>query len=204
VNQNSSQRLILLLALAAAFGLGSTWWLHLGSDAGASLTAKEAMLAGLGSRIGATPGASAPGVSISTGALMATSLPDPAGMPHAFAEWQGRPLVINFWATWCDPCRAELPLLSAAAQRPELRGATVLGVALDEKASVQDFLKTHPLGFPVLIDADSVGQALVARLGDADGALPFTAIVDRHGVVVETRRGPWKAGEIEARLATLL
>ena len=79
----------------------------------------------------------------------------------------------------------------------------MIGIALDDADSVRTFLKAHPLGFPVLIDRDSVGTALAAQLGDAGGGLPFTAIVDRHGKLVETREGVWKPGELEIRLARL-
>ena len=203
MNSSSQFRLIVLLAIAAAFGLLSTWWLHQAPGSG-PLSARDALQAGIGSRLPAHQGEPVPGVEISTGALMATSLPDPAGKPHTLGEWSGRPLVINFWATWCDPCRAELPLLTAAAQRPEFQSVTVVGIALDEAPAVREFLQGHALGFPVLVEADSIGQALAGRLGDGAGALPFTALVDRHGTVVETRLGPWKAGELEARLAELV
>ena len=192
-----------MLALAAAFGLSSTWWLHQ-TPTQLALTAQQGLQASQASpQLKAAGNTQAAGVSISTGALMAISLPGPDGKPHTLAEWQGRPLVINFWATWCDPCRAELPLLNAAAQNPALKGATVLGIALDEGKAVQAFLGSNPMSFPVLIDANSVGEGLAGRLGDSTGALPFTAILDRSGVVVETRLGPWKNGELEARLTQL-
>ena len=202
MNSSSQLRLVLLLALAAAFGLGSTWWLHHPPKDG-PLSAQQALQAGIGSRLPAHPGEGVPGVDISAGALLATSLPDPAGQAHSLGQWTGHPLVINFWATWCDPCRAELPLLTAAAQRPEFKDVAVLGIALDEAPAVREFLQSHALGFPVLVERDNVGQTLASRLGDQEGALPFTALVDRQGKVVETRLGPWKAGELEARLKLL-
>ncbi len=202
MNSSSQLRLIVLLTVAAAFGLASTWWLHQPPQ-DRVLSARDALQSGIGSRLPAHPGEAVPGVDISTGALLATSLPDPAGKAHTLGEWSGHPLVLNFWATWCDPCRAELPLLTAAAKRAESRDVAVIGIALDEAPAVREFLQSHALGFPVLVEADSIGQALAGRLGDSEGALPFTALVDRHGHVVETRLGPWKAGELEARLAQL-
>lgn len=202
MNSKRSYLQLGLLAVAATFGLASTWWLHQAPDA-TPLTARAAQQGGIGSRLPAHPGEPVPGVSISAGALMATSLPDPAGKSHALGEWEGHPMVINFWATWCDPCRAELPLLTAAIRQPAYKDVAMVGIALDDPAAVGDFLKSHPLGFPVLVESGSIGQALAGRLGDGEGALPFTALVDRHGNVVETRLGPWKEGEIETRLAQL-
>jgi thiol-disulfide isomerase/thioredoxin len=199
-SSTSPRRLLALFGIASAFGLASTWWLHHAPPGG---DAQQALQRGIGSRVPAHPGEPVPGVDISSGALLATSLPDIEGKAHSLGEWTGHPLVLNFWATWCDPCREELPLLTAAAQRPEFHEVTVVGIALDDVPAVRDFVHAHPLGFPVLVEDKSVGQELAGRLGDADGALPFTALVDRHGNVVETRLGPWKAGELEARLAAL-
>ena len=182
------QRLLILFLLASGIALGGSWWLaQAPAGAGAAAAAGGTLVAPL-----------------SPQALMAVRLPGPDGKSHTLAEWRGRPLVINFWATWCDPCRAELPLLSAAAARPEFQAATVIGIAIDDSASVQDFLKNHPLGYPVLVDTDSVGQTLASQLGNFDGALPFTALIDRQGTLVETRRGVWKAGELEQRLKRLI
>lgn len=151
----------------------------------------------------ADPFASGP-VSISTGALMALSLPGADGERHSFAEWQGKPLVINFWATWCLPCREELPLLRALSRDPRFAATTIVGVAIDDPAAVQTYLRQKPLGYPVLLEQGGVAEQLAARLGDPDGGLPFTALLNREGRVVETRLGPWHAGELETRLAQLL
>jgi thiol-disulfide isomerase/thioredoxin len=196
MNPGTSQtRLVILLACAAAFGLLSTWWLHQAPDAHGPTA-----LDGLLSSQSKTPHPA----TISQGALMAISLPDPSGKPHTFAEWQGRPLVINFWATWCLPCVEELPTLAKFSRQSKFADAAVIGIAMDAPKDVDAFLKSHTLPYTILQESQGIADDLSGRLGNPAGSLPFSAIVNRKGIVVETRLGPWKEGELESRIAPLL
>jgi peroxiredoxin len=196
MNSGSSQnRLVILLACAAAFGLISTWWLHQAPDASGP-TALEGLLSQ--NKTTTRP------ASISQGALMAISLPDHTGKTHTLAEWQGRPIVINFWATWCPPCVKELPILAKFAGQSHFSDVAVIGIAMDSPKEVQDFLKAHPLPYTVLQESQGIAENLGTRLGNPAGSLPFSAIINRRGVVVETRLGPWQEGELEAHVAPLL
>lgn len=195
MNSQSQLRLVILLACAAAFGLISTWWLHQAPDANGP-TALDGLLS---SKSNITHPAT-----ISQGALMATSLPDSAGKVHTLAEWQGRPMVINFWATWCLPCVEELPILVKFAGLPRFSDVAVIGIAMDSPKDVQAFLKTHPIPYTILQESQGIADNLGGRLGNPAGSLPFSAIVNRRGIVVETRLGAWKEGELEAHLAPLL
>jgi thiol-disulfide isomerase/thioredoxin len=190
----SQNQLIVLLACAAAFGLLSTWWLHQAPEAKGP-TALDGLLSQNKAFKPAT---------ISQGALMAISLPDSLGHTHTLAEWQGRPIVLNFWATWCLPCVEEIPTLAKFAGQKQFSDVAVIGIAMDSPKDVQSFLKTHHLPYSILQESGGVAENLGSRLGNPAGSLPFSAIINRRGVVVETRLGPWKEGELEAHIQPLL
>lgn len=189
-----------MTGFAVALGLGGSWWLRQPADPAGSAYQPRGSA---GSRVADHPGDPLPGIALSGSQLLALRLPDAEGKAHTLAEWSGRPLVINFWATWCNPCREELPLLTAAAQQPEYQGVTVVGIALDDATAVRDYLHAHALGYPVLVEDGSAGQEFAAKLGDNMGALPFTVLVDRQGRVVETRLGAWKDKELAVSLERL-
>jgi thiol-disulfide isomerase/thioredoxin len=114
--------------------------------------------------------------------------PRPEGGELVLADLRGRPLLINFWATWCPPCIRELPLLDqfARAQAPD--GWRVVGIAVDGPTPVREFLQRSPLGFPIGL-AGLDGTTLVRRLGNSAGGLPFSVGLDRAGRLRERRLG---------------
>lgn len=124
----------------------------------------------------------------------AFSLPDVNGRMHAVSEWDGRLLVINFWATWCQPCLAEIPMLMKLQHRYAARGMQLLGVAVDQPGPVRAFTKKVALDYPTLIGED-VSLQLMRAYGNDAGTLPFTAIVSRKGQLVYTHNGALSAEE---------
>lgn len=106
----------------------------------------------------------------------------PAGGVMAMAALQGRPVLLNFWATWCPPCVEELPLLDAFHKENAANGWQVLGIAVDQPASVQSFLVRQPLSFPVVL-AGSGGAALSKSFGNLTGGLPFSVLLGSDGSV---------------------
>lgn len=106
----------------------------------------------------------------------------PTGGVMAMAAMQGRPLLLNFWATWCPPCVEELPLLDTFYKENSGNGWQVLGIAVDQAASVQSFLVRQPLSFPVVL-AGSGGAALSKSLGNLAGGLPFSVLLGADGAV---------------------
>jgi thiol-disulfide isomerase/thioredoxin len=120
----------------------------------------------------------------------------PEGGELVLAELRGKPLLINFWATWCPPCVKELPELDRFA-RNHAQQLQVIGLAIDSLAPVQEFLKKLPLGFAVGL-AGSSGTELVRALGNRAAALPFTVLLDASGNVVQRKLGETHYDELVA------
>lgn len=114
--------------------------------------------------------------------------PRPEGGELRMAALHGRPLVLNFWATWCPPCVEELPELERFHRAWGSRGWQVAGLAVDAPSPVREFLARQPLSFPVGL-AGLEGSALSRTLGNERGALPFTAVFDRAGRIVRRKLG---------------
>jgi thiol-disulfide isomerase/thioredoxin len=111
------------------------------------------------------------------------SLQDLTGRSTPISAWRGKSLVINFWATWCAPCRREIPLLKSLAAEWAGRDLMVVGIAVDYRDKVQDFAGQFKIDYPVLIgDQDALDVA--AKFGMDSPAFPFTVFTDRRGEVV--------------------
>ena len=117
------------------------------------------------------------------------SLPDVDGRTRHVSEWQGKVLVINFWATWCPPCLEEIPMFNALQEELGERGLQFLGVAIDDVENVRAFAEEHAMRYPTLhgqLDAIDIGK----RYGNTLGALPYTIVVGRDGAIAHTHAGP--------------
>ena len=137
----------------------------------------------------------------SSAPLFAATLQDLDDKPAALANWKGKPLVVNFWARWCGPCRAEIPELIKARAKYKARGVEVLGLGLEDKAeAVREFAKAYEMDYPVLL-AKEQGIALMQALGNAKAGLPFTLAVDRRGNIVYKKLGGMSAADVDAAFA---
>ena len=112
----------------------------------------------------------------------------PDGKSVSMASLKGKPLLINFWATWCPPCVEELPLIDRFYQENSKMGWQVLGLAVDQRAAVNGFLGKMPLSFPVAL-AGLSGVDLSKSLGNLSGGLPFTVVVGSGGAVLHRKMG---------------
>jgi peroxiredoxin len=118
----------------------------------------------------------------------AFSLTDLEGNERAVGEWSGQVMLINFWATWCPPCRKEMPALAALNDALRGRGLRVIGVALDEAQAVRSFADERGIDYPLLIGGRDA-YTLLRAFGNARGTLPYTVVVDRSGTIRATHRG---------------
>lgn len=129
-------------------------------------------------------------------AIPAITLPGLDGIPRTLpAAWPGRPLLVNVWASWCGPCIEEMPELQRFATEQGGNGVQVVGIALDDAASVRAFLERVPVAYPILIDAPGPADAGV-RLGNPKGVLPYSVLISADGRLLKQRIGPFASGEI--------
>lgn len=126
----------------------------------------------------------------------------PTGAPLKTERFRGKPLLLNFWATWCPPCIAELPMLNAFFEAHQARGWQVLGLAVDQPAAVQKFLERSPVAFPIAM-AGAEGTELSRSLGNLVGGLPFTVVFGADGSVQQRKMGEIKPSDLEKWVAKL-
>ena len=116
------------------------------------------------------------------------SLPDLSGKQHSIKEWQGKVLVINFWATWCPPCLKEMPEFEAMQKEFSDKGLQFIGIALDDDEPVKEFIANKQITYPILLGQDQ-GTKQAHDMGNIVNTVPFTAIVDKKGTIVSRKMG---------------
>jgi thiol-disulfide isomerase/thioredoxin len=112
----------------------------------------------------------------------------PSAVRVAMASLRGRPLLVNFWATWCPPCIEELPLLDVFYREHQVKGWQVLGLAVDKPDAVREFMTKHPVSFPLAI-AGTDGIGLSKSLGNLGAGLPFSVVVGADGTLRTRKMG---------------
>lgn len=132
--------------------------------------------------------------------LLSERLTDVAGRPVQLSSWRGKPLVVNFWATWCPPCLKEMPIFAYLQKKyPEVQ---FVGIAADTEANVRDFLAKSDIPYPMLLAADG-GLGLMADLGNTRQGLPFTVSIDAAGRARHVHLGGLTQVEAETMIADL-
>ncbi|HEY5604620.1 MAG TPA: TlpA disulfide reductase family protein [Gammaproteobacteria bacterium] len=131
------------------------------------------------------------------------ALQDLDGNTHEFGEWNGKVRVLNFWATWCPPCRKETPLFVEMQEQLGSQGLQFIGIAIDEKHKVQDFMDTYGVNYPILIGTDDAIE-VAKQYGNRFGALPWTVVINREGTIVHVQGGEMTRQKAESIVQPLL
>jgi len=169
----------------------------------AGLFLAVAMLAGLAGYYFNRANLISPAAEGASQRLMSASLSDLSGKPQTLSQWRGKVLVVNFWATWCAPCRGEIPALMKAQKQYAPNGVQIVGIALDNAGKVRDYAKEIRIDYALLI-AEMETLDLIKDLGNRAGVLPFSVVLDRSGKLAHAHAGVLTEASLSAVLAPLL
>jgi thiol-disulfide isomerase/thioredoxin len=121
----------------------------------------------------------------------------PEGGELALQSMRGKPVLLNFWATWCAPCVEEMPMLDRFFRQNEANGVQVVGLAIDQPSAVRKFLQRTPVSYPIAL-AGLEGTDLIRALGNTAGGLPFTLALTADGMVAERKMGKLEQTDLDA------
>jgi peroxiredoxin len=130
-------------------------------------------------------------------------LSDINGVTHNSKEWNGKIVILNFWATWCPPCIKETPAFVELQEQYEQAGVQFVGVAIDKKDAVLEFMDTYGVNYPMLIGEDDAIK-ISKKFGNRYGALPYTVVINRQGQIHFVRRGEMTQEMAETNIKQLL
>ncbi|SDX51582.1 Peroxiredoxin [Collimonas sp. OK242] len=140
--------------------------------------------------------------SMATASLLAQEMPDASGKASALAQWKGKPLVVNFWATWCAPCVAEMPELNALQAEIAAKNIQIVGIGIDSADNIAKFAEKYKISYPLYV-AGAGATALLRQFGNQSGGLPFTVLIGRDGQVKKMYLGSLKFDELRQDLGLL-
>lgn len=138
-----------------------------------------------------------------SGAVFQASFKDLTEKNQALAQWLGKVMIVNFWATWCPPCLAEIPGFIRLQNQYGKQGVQFIGIAIDRQNKVKTYAAEAGMNYPVLL-GDLEGIDLARRTGNAQGGLPYTVIIDRSGNIVATHLGKLSHEKLEGMIKPLL
>lgn len=130
-------------------------------------------------------------------------LPDMQGKQRSLAEWQGKVLIVNFWATWCPPCLKEIPEFIALQNEYGDQGLQFVGIAIEDREPVAQFLQAREINYPILL-AEETGTSISVKLGNIIQAVPYSVIIDRAGNIVHGHPGELSGEKIVEVISPLL
>jgi peroxiredoxin len=135
-------------------------------------------------------------------ALMQVSMKDSAGQQRKMSEWQGKVLLLNFWATWCPPCVSEMPELVALQNEWAGKNLQVVGIGIDSPSNIREFAAKHQITYPLLLGGLE-GTELSRQFGNQSGGLPFTLLIAPDGSVRQAYMGRLNMEKVRADLTSL-
>ena len=165
--------------VSAAAGAGYHWWSRTGDPGG------EAAARAVSDRV------------------FAARFTDLQGGAPTLERWRGQVLVVNFWATWCAPCREEIPVFVRLQDRHGARGLQFIGVAFDQADNVARFAREFRINYPLMLGGIEIME-LMREAGNRAGVLPYTLVIDRQGRVVSREPGGLKESRLESLIQPLL
>ncbi|MBU3568062.1 TlpA family protein disulfide reductase [Polynucleobacter alcilacus] len=136
-------------------------------------------------------------------AFFANAWQSPDGKPINSVEWQGKVLVVNFWASWCPPCVEEMPTLDLLQQEFLQQNVVFVGIGIDSPSNIREFLKSTPVSYPIVIGGLE-GSSLSKQMGNTQGALPYTVIISAKGKAVYTKLGKINEEELRKSIKSAL
>ncbi len=160
------------------------------------------LFTGIGIYFGGKHFQPAPPADTATGTLMQLSMADPSGKQHKMSEWQGKILLVNFWATWCPPCVAEMPELEQLQADRGSKGLQIVGIGIDSPTNITEFAKKHKITYPLLVGGLQ-GTDVSRSFGNEAGGLPFTVLIGPDGSVKQTYMGRLDLQKVRADLDSL-
>ena len=134
--------------------------------------------------------------------LFAQSMDDANGGTQALAQWKGKALVVNFWATWCGPCVEEMPALSALQTEVAPKNVRIVGIGIDSPSNIKEFASKYKIAYPLYV-AGMSGTELSKQFGNQTGGLPYTVLLGADGRILKTYIGKLKMDELRKDIAAL-
>lgn len=139
--------------------------------------------------------------------FFALTMNTPDDKPLVFESLKGKPLIVNFWARWCGPCRKEIPDLAEMHAKYKAKGLVIIGIGVEDPAnrdSVREFAKAYEMSYTLVIAGVQAGVELMQAIGNPKSGLPFTIVIDRHGKIVAKKLGAMSKADMEAAIKQIL
>lgn len=161
----------------------------------------------LGALLAVFPGAAGADEMPSAAPFFALTMNAADDRPLAFESLRGKPLIVNFWARWCGPCRKEIPDLAEMHAKYKDKGLVIVGVAVEDagnRDSVRDFAKAYDMSYTLVIGGVQKSVELMQAIGNPKSGLPYTVVIDRKGKVVARKLGAMNRADMEAAIKQIL